>query len=69
MELFKNFLIGLAVIIVSPILLLLAFIAWKLIIGLSSVLLVILISLLFFVMIFYLVVLTGYLVRSLFTKS
>ena len=69
MNVLKDFLIGLGVIIISPLLFILGFFAWQTIIGLSSFILVALVSILFLVLIFYVIVLIGYLVRLLFTKK
>ena len=69
MNILRNFLVGLAVIIISPVLFVLVLITWRMIIGLSSFILVMLVAVLFFVLIFYVIVLIGYLVRLLFSKK
>lgn len=69
MTILKDFLIGLGIIIVSPVIFILGFFAWQTLIGLSSFILIALVGILFLVLIFYIIVLIGYLVRLLFTKK
>jgi len=69
METLKNFLIGLLVCIVSLILFGLIFITWPILLGLGSLLLSIAAGIVFIILIFYAVVLIGYLVRSILFKK
>ena len=64
METLKNFLTGIVVIIVSLILLSIIFFTWPIFIGISSLLLSIFVFIFFIVLLFYLVVLIGYILRS-----
>lgn len=68
MDTFKDFLVGLLVIILSLIILGIVFLTWPLLVGISSILLMILAVILFFVLIFYVIALIGYITRKLFAK-
>ncbi|MFH1664962.1 MAG: hypothetical protein ABIA77_02325 [Candidatus Omnitrophota bacterium] len=68
MNTFKDFLVGLLVIILSLIILGIVFLTWPLLVGISSILLMILAVILFFVLIFYVIALIGYITRKLFAK-
>jgi len=69
METLKNFFIGLFVIVLSAVILGLVLIAWPVVIGIGSVLLSILAAALFIIMLFYIVVLVGHLVRQFIRRS
>ncbi len=68
METLKNFFTGIFVIILSLIILGIILVFWPLFIGISSILLSILAGILFIVLIFYIIVLVGYLTRALLKK-
>ena len=65
MDTLKNFLLGLTVIILSMIIFVMVAFTWPFLIGISSIILSIIASILFVVLIFYIIVLIGYLVRQL----
>jgi len=69
METLKNFFIGLAVIVLSLIIFGILVMTWPLLAGISSVILSIFAAVLFLVMIFYIVVLLGHLVRQFMKKT
>ena len=70
METLKNFFTGFLVIFVSLILFGIILLAWPLLVGLSSLILSIIAAIAFVVLIFYIIVLIGHLVRSIvFGKS
>ena len=70
MDTIKNFLTGVLVVVFSFILLGVVLLIWPLLIGLSSIILTILAAIAFILLIFYITVLIGYLVRSfVFRKS
>lgn len=69
METLKNFFIGLFVILLSLIIIALVFLAWPVLIGISSFLLTVLAGILFVVLLFYIVVLVGHLTRQIITKK
>ncbi len=69
METLKNFLTGLLVCIVSLILFGLIFITWPVLLGLGSLLLSIAAGIVFIMLVFYAIVLIGYLVRSILFKK
>ena len=69
METLKNFFIGLAVIVLSLIIFGILVMTWPLLVGISSIILSILAAILFLVMIFYVVVLLGHLVRQFMKKT
>lgn len=68
METLKNFFIGIVVIFLSFIVFLLVALGWPLIIGLGSIIFSILAGIVFLVLVFYFIVLVGYLVRVFFKK-
>lgn len=68
METLKNFFVGIAFIFLALIVLLIAALAWPLIIGLGSMIFSLLAGIVFIVLLFYFVVLIGYLVRMFFKK-
>ena len=69
MDTLKNFFVGLFVIVLSSLILGLVLLTWPVIIGIGSVLLSFLAAILFVVMIFYIIVLVGHLVRQLLKRS
>jgi membrane protein implicated in regulation of membrane protease activity len=69
METLKNFGTGLLVLILGMIMIGLTLLFWPLLAGITSFVLSIMAGLLFLVMIFYLIVLIGYISRQLFKKS
>ncbi|MBD3425921.1 MAG: hypothetical protein GF409_01665 [Candidatus Omnitrophica bacterium] len=69
METLKNFFIGLFVILLSLIIIALVFLAWPVLIGISSFLLTVLAGILFVVLLFYIVVLVGHLTRQIITRK
>ena len=64
METLKNFLTGLAAVILTLILLGLIFLTWPLLVGLSSVVLFLAAFAGFVILVFYIIVLIGYLTRT-----
>ncbi len=64
METIKNFIIGLFVIILSLLLFVLIGLSWPLLVGIGSIILSIIAAGLFIVLIFYVIVLVGYLTRQ-----
>ncbi len=66
MNTFKNFMIGLVAIVLAIPLILLAFISWPFIVGLSSFLLLAAAVILFLLFAFYGVVFIGFLIRNIF---
>ena len=70
METFKNFLVGLFVAVLALVLVVLGTILWPLVIGLGSFMLFIAVSVLAVILVFYIIVLIGHIVRKgLKTKS
>ncbi|MBD3296654.1 MAG: hypothetical protein GF392_04740 [Candidatus Omnitrophica bacterium] len=69
METLKNFFIGLFVVLLSAVIMGLVFMAWPLVIGFGSVVLSFLAAVLFVVMLFYVIVLVGHLVRRFLKKA
>jgi hypothetical protein len=69
METLKNFFIGLFVILLSTIIMGLIFMTWPVIIGIGSVILSFLAAILFVVMLFYVIVLVGHLVRRFLKRA
>lgn len=68
METFKNFVIGLFVIVLSLIIFILVSLTWPLIIGIGSILLSVIAGILFVILIFYVIVLVGHLTRMFLKK-
>ncbi|MBF0493525.1 MAG: hypothetical protein HQL28_00150 [Candidatus Omnitrophica bacterium] len=69
METLKNFLVGLAVLILAPFVIFFGFIGWQLILGASSILIAFFMLLLLFVALFYFIVFIGFLFRSFLPKK
>lgn len=69
MDTLKNFFVGVAVIILSLIIFGLVMLTWPLLLGIGSIILSILAFALFLVLIFYVVVLIGHIVRKVFQKE
>lgn len=69
MELLKNFFTGLFMIVVAAIFLGLISLLWPFLVGLGSFILTIVAAVLFLVLIFYFVVLVGYLFRRILKKN
>jgi len=68
METIKNFLIGLLMVVLSFFIFIVALLTWPLIVGIGSALLSLLALVLFVVLVFYIIVLIGYLVRQVISK-
>lgn len=64
METFKNFLVGLFVAILALVLVVLGTILWPVVIGLGSFILFIAVSVLAVILVFYVIVLIGHIVRK-----
>ena len=68
METLKNFSTGILVIFLGMIIIGLTLLFWPLIVGITSFILSVMAGLIFLIMIFYLIVLTGYISRQLLKK-
>jgi len=69
METFKNFLLGLFVILLSLVIMVVVYFTWPFLIGITSIILSVIAGILFFVLIFYIIVLIGHIVRQLIKKQ
>jgi hypothetical protein len=69
METLKNFLLGMFVVLLSLVILVVVYFTWPFLIGITSLMLSVIAGILFFVLIFYIIVLIGHVVRQLITKQ
>lgn len=69
METFKNFLLGLFIVLLSLVILVVVYFTWPVLIGITSLILSVVAGILFFVLIFYIIVLIGHIVRQLIKKQ
>ncbi|MFH1878659.1 MAG: hypothetical protein ABH883_07635 [Candidatus Omnitrophota bacterium] len=69
METLKNFLAGVAVTVMSLIIIGVTFLTWPILIGISSILLSIIAFVLFFILVFYIIVLIGHIARKIVSRS
>lgn len=69
MEILKNFLIGLVAIVVSFIFFIIILFIWPFLIGLGSLLLTFAAGLIFLILVFYIIVAIGYLVRTILKRE
>jgi len=65
METLKNFLIGIAALFMSLIIIGIVLLTWPVLIGISSIVLSVVAAVLLIVLIFYVIVLVGYIVRQI----
>jgi len=69
MDTLKNFLTGLVVIFLSLIIFGIILLTWPVIVGISSIVLSFIVAVLFLLLIFYIIVFVGYIVRELIKKK
>jgi len=69
METFKNFIVGCVALVVSLMIFGIIMLTWPVLVGISSFILTIAAAILFLVLIFYVIVLLGYIVREVIKKK
>jgi len=69
MDTLKNFLTGLVVIFLSLIIFGIILLTWPVIVGISSIVLSFIVAVLFLLLIFYIIVFVGYIVRELIKRK
>ncbi len=68
MEMLKNFIIGVSVLVLSLVIFIIVAFTWPFIIGISSLILSVVVIVLFVILVFYIIVFVGYLTRKILNR-